>query len=54
MPIDTLATLLQAGKMNSADPLHWLSQTLTRIVQGQPVADIEALVPWHFKPDAIG
>jgi len=50
----TLATLLQTCKMNSVDPLHWLSQTLTRIVQGWPAADIEALMPWNFKPDAIG
>ena len=50
----TLATLLQTCKMNSVDPLAWLCQTLTRIAQGWPVADIEALMPWNFKPDAIG
>lgn len=50
----TLATLLQTCRMNSVDPLNWLSQTLTRIAQGWPVADIEALMPWNFKPDAIG
>jgi transposase len=32
----TLATLLQTAKMNNVDPLDWLSQTLTRIVQGWP------------------
>ena len=50
----TLATLLQTCRMNSVDPLNWLSQTLTRIAQGWPVADIEALMPWNFKPNAIG
>ncbi len=50
----TLATLLQTCRMNSVDPLNWLSQTLTRIAQGWPVADIEALMPWNFKPEAIG
>ena len=50
----TLATLLQTCRMNSVDPLNWLSQTLTRIAQGWPVADIEALMPWNFTPDAIG
>lgn len=50
----TLATLLHTCRMNSVDPLNWLSQTLTRIAQGWPVADIEALMPWNFKPDAIG
>lgn len=50
----TLATLLQTCKMNCVDPLDWLSQTLTRIAQGWPVAEIEALMPWNFRPDAIG
>jgi transposase len=40
--------------MNSADPLEWLSQTLSRIAQGWPVAEIEALMPWNFKSNAIG
>ncbi len=50
----TLATLLQAAKMNKVDPLEWLSQTLTRIAKGWPVSELEALMPWNFKPDAIG
>lgn len=29
------------------------SQTLTRIAQRWPVAEIEMLMPWNFKPDAI-
>nr|WP_255412132.1 transposase domain-containing protein [Brucella anthropi] len=48
------ATLLQTSKMNNVDPLAWLSQTLTRIVQGWPVTEIEALMPWNFKQDVIG
>ncbi len=50
----TLATLLQTSKMNNVDPLDWLSQTLTRIAQGWPVSEIEALMPWNFKPHALG
>lgn len=50
----TLATLLQTAKMNAVDPLDWLSLTLTRIAQGWPASEIEALMPWNFKPDAIG
>ncbi|PBB98892.1 IS66 family transposase [Mesorhizobium sp. WSM3862] len=49
----TVATLLQTAKMNGVDPLAWLSQTLTRIAQRWPVAEIEMLMPWNFKPDAI-
>ncbi|WP_434729599.1 IS66 family transposase [Rhizobium binae] len=50
----TVATLLQTAKMNGVDPLDWLSQTLTRIAQGWPASEIEALMPWNFKPDVIG
>jgi transposase len=39
--------------MNNVDPLAWLSQTLTRIAQGWPVSELEALMPWNFRPDAI-
>ena len=50
----TLATLLQTCKMNSVDPLDWLSQTLSRIAQGWPVTGNEALMPWNVKSNAIG
>lgn len=39
--------------MNGVDPLAWLSQTLARIAQRWPVAEIEMLMPWNFNPDAI-
>jgi len=50
----TIATLLQTAKMNNVDPLAWLSQTLTRITNRWPAADIELLMPWNFEPDAVG
>ncbi|WP_273786402.1 IS66 family transposase [Brucella intermedia] len=50
----TLATLLQTCKMNSVDPLAWLCQTLTRIAQGWPASEVEVLMPWNFRSDAIG
>jgi hypothetical protein len=50
----TLATLLQTAKMNDVDPLAWLTQTLVRMANGWSAQDIEALMPWNFKPDAIG
>ncbi|MGH0288709.1 transposase domain-containing protein, partial [Sinorhizobium meliloti] len=40
--------------MNGVDPLDWLAHTLTRIAQGWPASGIEAVMPWSFKPDAIG
>ncbi|MBB6262211.1 transposase [Paenochrobactrum gallinarii] len=50
----TLATLLQTCKMNSVDPLNWLSQTLSRIAQGWPVTEIEDLIAWNYKANDIG
>lgn len=50
----TLATLLQTCRMNSIDPLDWLSQTLSRIAKGWPVTEIEDLMPWNFNSNAIG
>ncbi|WEJ13996.1 IS66 family transposase [Sinorhizobium prairiense] len=49
----TVATLLQTCKMNGVDPLDWLSQTLTRIALGWPASEIEALMPWNFRSDAV-
>ncbi|QQF01598.1 IS66 family transposase [Sinorhizobium meliloti] len=49
----TVATLLQTCKMNGVDPLDWLSQTLTRIAQGWPASEIEALMPRNFRSDAV-
>ena len=49
----TVATLLQTCKMNGVDPLDWLSLTLTRIAQGWPASEIEALMPWNFRSDAV-
>ena len=45
-----IATLLQTAKMNHVDPHAWLTQTLERIAQGWPITQIDALMPWHFKP----
>lgn len=46
----TIATLLQTARMNNVDPLNWLAQTLTRIANGWPASDLDALMPWNFKP----
>ncbi len=44
----TVATLLQTAKMNGVDPQAWLTQTLDRIANGWPNADIDALMPWNY------
>jgi transposase len=44
----TIATLLQTAKMNNVDPLAWLTQTLERLANAWPNAEIDALMPWHY------
>ena len=36
--------------MNDVDPYAWAKQTLERIANRWPNSDIEALMPWNFKP----
>ncbi|WJS86450.1 transposase domain-containing protein [Paracoccus sp. TOH] len=45
----TIATLLQTCKMNNVDPVAWLTQTLERIANKWPSAEIDALMPWNYK-----
>lgn len=45
----TIATLLQTCKMNNVDPTAWLTQTLERIANQWPSAEIDALMPWNYK-----
>ncbi|CAH2409277.1 transposase [Mesorhizobium escarrei] len=44
----TVATLLQTAKMNSVDPLAWLTQTLERIADRWPISQIDQLMPWNY------
>lgn len=45
----TIATLLQTCKMNTVDPVAWLTQILERIANRWPSAEIDALMPWNYK-----
>lgn len=46
----TIATLLQTCKMNNVDPTAWLTQTLERIANQWPAAQIDELMPWNYNP----
>jgi transposase len=48
----SIATMLQTCKMNDVDPNAWAKQTLERIANRWPNKDIDALMPWNFKPAA--
>ncbi|HET9537660.1 MAG TPA: IS66 family transposase [Mesorhizobium sp.] len=45
-----IASLLATAKMNNVDPHAWLTQALERIAEGWPNSNIEALMPWNYRP----
>jgi hypothetical protein len=44
-----IASLIETCKLNDIDPLAYLTDVLTRIVDGHPNRDIDALRPWAYK-----
>ena len=48
----TIASLIETCKLNDVDPLRYLTDVLTRIVNGHPNSDIDQLLPWSYQqPD---
>jgi len=45
-----IASLIETCKLNAVDPQAWLTHIFEAIVSGHKAADIEALLPWNFKP----
>ncbi|MGY3695680.1 hypothetical protein ACVIGA_005760 [Bradyrhizobium sp. USDA 3240] len=43
-----IASLVETCKLNDVDPLAYLTDALTRIVNGHPNSDIDQLLPWAF------
>ena len=46
-----LATLIETAKLNAIDPQAYLTDVITRIVQGHPQSQIDALMPWNYAAD---
>ena len=44
----TVASLIETCKLNAIDPLAYLTDVLTRIVNGHPNRDIDQLLPWAY------
>jgi hypothetical protein len=45
------STLLQTCRLNSVDPLAWLTDVLQRIISGQTKNhDLHPLLPWNWRP----
>lgn len=45
----TIASLIETCKLNSVDPLVYLTATLTAIVGGHKQSQINELLPWNYK-----
>ena len=44
-----IASLIETCKLNDVDPLAYLTDVLTRIVNGHPNSDIDQLLPWTYR-----
>jgi hypothetical protein len=45
-----LASLIETCKLNSVNPLTYITDLLTRLVNGWPQERIDELMPWHWVP----
>ena len=43
-----LASLIETAKLNGVDPQAYLTELITRIVQGHPRSRIDDLLPWNL------
>jgi len=44
----TTASLLETCKLNLVDPLAWLTDVLTKLVNLWPASRIDELMPWAY------
>jgi hypothetical protein len=44
----TCASFLETCKLNSVDPLAWLTDVLTKLVNLWPASRIDELMPWAY------
>ena len=49
----TVASLIETCKLNAIDPLAYLIDVLTRIVNGHPNRNIDALLPWSYRKQEL-
>jgi hypothetical protein len=49
-----LASLIETCKLNGVDPQVYLTDLLTRLVDGWPQSRIDELMPWHWAPARNG
>ena len=44
----TIASLIETSKLNDVNPHAWLTDTLTKLVNGWPQSRIDELMPWAY------
>ena len=49
----TVMTLIETCKLNGVEPYAYLTDVLTRMVEGHPAAKLDELLPWNWKPAAV-
>jgi hypothetical protein len=49
----TIASLIETCKINDVNPLDYLTDVITRIVNGHPNRDIDQLLPWAYRKQEL-
>ena len=49
----TIASLIETAKLNDVEPLGYLADVLTKIVNGHPNSQLEELLPWSYRTDKM-
>jgi hypothetical protein len=49
-----IASLVETAKLNGVEPLGYLTDVLTRLVQGWPASRIDELLPWAYRAERVG
>jgi transposase len=49
----TIASLIETCKLNDVDPLAYLTDVLTKIVNDHPNSDIDLLLPWAYRKQVL-
>ena len=45
--------MIETCKLNDVDPLAYLTDVLTRIVNGHPNSNIDQLLPWAYRKQPL-
>ena len=49
----TIASLIETAKLNNVEPMAYLTDVITRVVNGHPNGRIDDLMPWAYAEKPI-